>query len=93
MISAFDDYRSTILRKAKGFTMRTRIVTNGRLTRQAQSIADEYGILCLTSTDMAEFLRKTPCTFAEVKSMESRRKRSMREVEVEIDDLLLRATR
>jgi len=89
-INALDSYRGHWLRAiADKVVIKPALVTNGKLTRTAVSLAANKGVQIMFGKDLWKLLEKTPCSLAEVEMMESRRLLSMKDVKNAIDGLLV----
>ena len=85
-INALDSYRGHWLKAiAANVVIKPALVTNGKLTKNASSLAANKGVQIVLGKDLWKLLDKMPCSLAEVEMMESRRLLSMRDVKYTMD--------
>jgi superfamily II DNA or RNA helicase len=86
MIQAFDGYRFRHIRQpSKSVIVGMSLVTSGSVTRAAQAAAKERGIEIIDRGVLARWLNSEPCTLLDVRSANSKRLASMRDVQAWIE--------
>ena len=89
LIQAFDGYRAKRFLGHHGkLTLRSTLITNGKLTRQAKRTAMERDVTACGVEELLGLLAAHPCTAADVEAANARRLQSMRDVQARIAQLI-----